>query len=771
MTQALPLQQAAAGKPNRQERRRAEKQARKVGRAEGLRGELAKAHGLHLAGRLPEAEALYHEVLEREPENQAALARLGALCGQTDRPDQAVVLLQKAVAIDPQDASSQINLGVIYAGQERIEEADASFRQAARLDPDNTQTQKCYGDWCYRQGRLAEGVEILEAALKRAPKDAARQATLARGLAGLARLDEAGEAFRKALALTPNDPEILGDYGLLLAQSGKTGEALEPLALGFARAKVSDDYQKIFAEVLQECHLDRPLPALERAFITCFEAEQVDLQRMSPAVGAYLWTRTMAAARVEDAGDGKSDRVHLDGILADRLMLLLLTKVVNTHLGLEALLVSLRRSLLGKVIQDPAALRNAKAFMCSFAMQCHNNSYVFPTNEVEQAAIAELAAEIATATAELERPDQDFEIRLVAYAMYHPLHHLGDHERLSSVPLEAWSAEMQALMRRALLEPGEEQHLKPSIATFGQLDDAVTQAVRTQYEESPYPRWITLSGQVPVACRQYLRHNLPWAEIPEIADADLPCLIAGCGTGRHPISFALRLPQARVTAIDLSRASLAYAKRKAVAYGATNIEFLHGDLQQIRTLGQRFRVIESSGVLHHLEEPERGLRSLLEVLVPDGYLRLGLYSRTARHHINRHREQIKALGLEPDATALRAYRWQMIAAKDPAVANLARVNDFFDLDGFRDLLFHVQEHQFTIPEIGALLARNGLKFLGFTNVKRSHLRRFAERNPGPEAMADLKAWETFEAENPNCFLGMYEFWCRRTAVAESARTS
>ena len=81
----------------------------------------------------------------------------------------------------------------------------------------------------------------------------------------------------------------------------------------------------------------------------------------------------------------------------------------------------------------------------------------------------------------------------------------------------------------------------------------------------PYPRWVKPSsvGQ-PTAIDWYLRSQFPGVSIRPVQHAEsLDVLIAGCGTGQHAIETAQRFAGARVLAVDLSRASLAYAARKS----------------------------------------------------------------------------------------------------------------------------------------------------------------------------------------------------------------
>ena len=102
-------------------------------------------------------------------------------------------------------------------------------------------------------------------------------------------------------------------------------------------------------------------------------------------------------------------------------------------------------------------------------------------------------------------------------------------------------------------------------------------------------------------------------------EGDIRCLIAGCGTGHHSIGSAAGIKNYTITAIDLSSASLAYAKRKTMQLGISNIEYYKKDLLELNKddFGV-FDVIECAGVLHHLKDPRKGLKTLVNLLKPAG---------------------------------------------------------------------------------------------------------------------------------------------------------
>ena len=763
MTQALQRNEAKPNKPNRQQRRLQKRQARRGAKTRGNQGLLAEAGQHHVAGRLAEAEALYRRALEVDKDEQLALARLGALCAQTSRHEEALQLLERAIKINANDAPSHINLGIVLEALGQIEHGDAAMREALRIAPGDADTQKNYGAWCHKRGRLEEAVTALELGLAAAPMDVKRQLVLGQIYASLGRMDEALGRFKKALGLFPESAEVHANLGLTLAHLERNDDALPHLAQGFPHAPKSREYQGIFVEVLNNASPQELGPELDPALLACLRDNLMDSQKISPAIGTRLWLKYVMGGRTEKGESGKVSKIHMDGILADPLLLTILRGAVCIHLGLEAVLVPLRRTLLFTAREQAMLSQGAMLFMASFAMQCHANSYVFPYTGEESAEVDRLAATLEATIATSGKLEAAVETQIALFAMYRPIHHLQSFERLLEIPLTAWSEPMRPLIERALFNPAKEQELKPSIPRFSEIDDTVSKAVRSQYEDNPYPRWVSLPELPKQTLASYLRAEAPWVEARDGLDDGLTCLIAGCGTGKHPISVAMSLPHAKVTAIDLSLSSLAYARRMAEHYGMQNMEFLHGDILDVAALGREFPVIESSGVLHHMEQPEMGLKALLNILQPGGYLRLGLYSQIARRWVTRARNRIQEIGLSPTQDAIREFRRRIAVGEEPGVEEMVQLSDFFDLDSFRDLVFHVQEHQFTIPQLMDMLDRHGLTFLGFYSLPGKHHRAFVKRHPEPEAMLDLDLWAAFEEEHTDTFISMYKFWCRKDA--------
>jgi SAM-dependent methyltransferase len=238
-------------------------------------------------------------------------------------------------------------------------------------------------------------------------------------------------------------------------------------------------------------------------------------------------------------------------------------------------------------------------------------------------------------------------------------------------------------------------------------------------------------------------------------------LVAGCGTGAHAVKVASRYAGARVLAVDLSRASLAYAQRQAGALGLDGIRFAQADILGLGSLEDRFDLIECSGVLHHLADPEAGWQVLTGLLAPGGLMKIGLYSRAGRHAIDAARALVAERGWPPTLQGMRAARAAIRALPaDHPAAPVADELDFCAASSCRDLLFHVQEVAFTLDRVATALAALDLDFLGFELFDPNLRTAFQARFPEPDALRDLAAWAAFEADNPDAFRTMYQFWCR-----------
>ena len=140
-------------------------------------------------------------------------------------------------------------------------------------------------------------------------------------------------------------------------------------------------------------------------------------------------------------------------------------------------------------------------------------------------------------------------------------------------------------------------------------------------------------------------------------------------------------------------------------------------------------------------------------------MNIGLYSELARRPIVKTREDITLRGIEASEPEIRQFRQSLVESHDEHHQQLTSFRDFFSLSEVRDLIFHVQEHRFTLPQIQHCLDELGLKFCGFEN--KDIVRPFKHSFGKDSDACDLSLWHQFEEENPRTFAGMYQFWCQK----------
>jgi SAM-dependent methyltransferase len=434
---------------------------------------------------------------------------------------------------------------------------------------------------------------------------------------------------------------------------------------------------------------------------------------------------------------------------------LILRRQINTDPAMEHALASLRRAYLRSVVRQPEAIA-PRLFpsMITIALQCFNNEYVFCETSEE----VEICREIAAGQWGDDCGVSSLVLKVIAYGMYRPISQLAlSEQQIHS--LKQQGEDVQELIDRQIRENALERELAAHISSFGRIQDEVSIKVRRQYEEAPYPRWIDLAERKPRQFAAYIGKKFPFLR-EGLPMGSVDCLVAGCGTGQHSLYVASKFSAATVTAVDISRRSLAYGMRQASRYGFGNIEFLHGDLLEIKALKRDFDLIESVGVLHHLEDPLSGFKALTEVLRPGGFMKIAVYRRSFRNQLMPAKEFVRAHMKSYAATDLRGVRHELIADKSVNLCCTGS-SDFYYLSGFRDLLCHVQETSFTPSEIKVMLRKLDLEFLGMEYSDRAIKTAFQAAYPDKSRAYDLDVYEEFEAGRAEQMPSLLEFWVRK----------
>jgi len=238
-------------------------------------------------------------------------------------------------------------------------------------------------------------------------------------------------------------------------------------------------------------------------------------------------------------------------------------------------------------------------------------------------------------------------------------------------------------------------------------------AVRAFYESHPYPAPLRDLDRHREHYRNPDRRRalslLLWPTKKPRENREI--LVAGCGTSQAA-TYALREPDARVTAIDISETSLRHTRELQEKYGLQNLELDRLAIEEVGKLGQTFDHIVCTGVLHHLPDPDIGLRSLRNVLRPNGAMQLMVYAAYGRTGIYMMQEYCRLLGVEATEEELRDLGGTIGAlSSDHPIADVARrTKDFRNPDALADALLHPQDRAYTVPQLYAWLERCSLSF-------------------------------------------------------------
>jgi tetratricopeptide (TPR) repeat protein/SAM-dependent methyltransferase len=752
----------------------------------------------HQRGQLAQAEHAYRRILETAPDHAGTLHCLGVLVHQRGRTETAVELIGRAVACDdavpefhynlgvalealnrfetaathycraislkPDYAKAYLNLANVLLGQERLDDAQAACYRAAALEPGWPDAPYNLGVILARRGRFDEAITQFLAVLRLRPDHVAAHNQLRAIYTVVGDLDRAEHHCRKCLRSDPRNHQLLIALGLVCLAQGKHQEAFE-LATKALQIEESPQARYLFTRIARHVTEDTPRfrQMIGRALVENWSrpshlmAAAVRLIKANSAIRVAIG-RQAAVPLGEPSITELCGTNGLRELADDRLLCELMHRTPICDSELERLLTSLRRGGIDLAIAKsaPPPPGSTLQFFCALARQCFINEYIYAVSAEEHDRTAKVSS-MLTAAFEEGRDVPPLWVALVG--AYMPLH------RLASARLMAereWPAPLTAVVRQQIIEPDAQRPLRAALPILTAVDDATSIKVKQQYEENPFPRWTAAKPtSPPERIDVYMRARFPRADYQPLGKERIEVLIAGCGTGQHAVETSQRFAGADVLAVDLSAASLGYALHKTLELGLTNIRYGVADILKLNSLAQSFDVIEASGVLHHLADPWAGWRVLLSLLRPGGVMNVGLYSESARSFVVRARAFIAEGGYPATADGIRRCRQAMRAAPhDPLLKVATEAADFFSMSECRDLLFHVQEHRMTLPQIAAFVAEAGVKFLGF-DADAALLRRYSTRFPEDRSQTDLACWHRFEMENPSSFAGMYQFWIQK----------
>lgn len=600
----------------------------------------------------------------------------------------------------------------------------------------------------HKAGKHFDTQKICKRILKSNPNDAEALNLIAVSYLNTGQNQKALSAMEKAYALNPINLNFQNNLASTITVN------IKEMAQNITSGAGDNAYMSEFGRVLAMVNFDAPnddTPIIKDAIFISLQNKNINNTPFAKAYVSILvhnkmFDNILTLTEMDDFENQakEMDKLDLSEFLNDPYLCAGLKTYNYFNANLELIFTLIRKYYLLKNINN---INDVQPFLAALAEHSDLNEYIFFIEDAEDQALKNLITNLVIPSNKAF--DETTISHLLLIGCYMSLDDLDKSEDISKDAHLSSNKDLDAIVHFQIDKAAERRQLQTDIPSIATIDNDTSRNVKKQYETNPYPRW--QQAQKPELTQ----------ELIELGDG-LDILIAGCGTGKEAIELAHIYPKANVTGIDLSLASLSYGKQKAIELGVDNIIFIQADILKLEKLEQQFDLIASGGVLHHMENPLAGWSSLLSVLKPDGVMKIELYSELARKSVVECRELISKRNLKATPQDIRKLRRDIIEMDDTeTLKKIQTFSDFSNTSMLRDLVFHVQEHRYTVPRIQSELDTLGLSLISLTSNLIGTMEHYNATYPDDPENNNLEYWNQFEENNPDAFRLMYSILCNR----------
>ncbi len=596
-------------------------------------------------GRLEEAARHAADAVRAAPQELVFHNTMASIADRAGDLGLARKAYQRVLLIEPRVPAWTILGGVMHRSQD-FAAAERNHGRALAIEPANPGVLLALGTAALATGDSDRAKVCFDNVLRGDPLHLIAMRNQAVLAADSGNQTDAETWLRRALVVSPGETPLLRQLGVHTLNRGDPNRAFKIHRWVVRLEPGSEESWLAMAGAGVSLSPDRASPGGLRDLTHCMVRGDVEAYRLiGPLVALLrqdkdlaeavdrLTTRSVDELAREIAHTGWPKALNLEPLR------LIMGLSVIPDPSIEIALTSIRAALLRMLAQtEPVAETSPPTldpWVLALAEQCQINEFVFVETEQERTDLAELPVRLRN------RPISRLDALVLACYGHHDMA-----DRIDD-PL------VRDFRERYVETAEQERAIAADIPAITAIEDQISQSVRDQYEENPYPRWLRLPPSHPQPLRTALTRRFPsrgddFASLSPRPDI----LIAGCGTGQQALSAAGRFADARILAVDLSRASLGYAERMRRSLGVTSVRFAQADILSMAGRAERFDLIEAVGVLHHMADPVAGWRALRDLLKPGGVMQIGLYSEIARQPVVRAQNLIETWDLPDGADGI-----------------------------------------------------------------------------------------------------------------------
>jgi len=671
---------------------------------------------------LEKAEKIIEEAIKLKPNLPNGYCIRGLILKNLNKYDESKLSLKKAIELDKNYFDAYINLGLLNKDFNKYNEAEEYYLKALEINNKSAIAHLNLGA-CYKEKqKIEKAILHTEIAIK---------------------LDNRLENCYLNLATLYNQ---IGDYKKSLILSKKELLLNENSELSY----------QLISELIKKGELLKTSEKHNREiFKSILNRKDISHRELFGNINSLISKEILEKLSILESELYENYEFNI--LIKDKELVKALSLLIFCSPLWEKVLGNIRKNILLCYSDKDKVSNSIFDFTIGLGSQCFLNEYVYYISREEKDKIQELKKTINN--------NRNHDYKLALISCYQSLSSIND-DIINLNTYISNNKEFNNLLNLQFKELNDERNISKEIKKIGNIKDSISKEVKNQYELNPYPRWRynsytkeNKSNFLSVINSEIYPNEITYNSV-QLQNKKINILIAGCGTGIQ-ILEASRYSNCEITAIDLSNSSISYAKRKVDEYGLKNVDFIEMDLLELASLNKRFDLIECSGVLHHMNDPTKGLSNLFDVLEINGFLKLGLYSKSARKEILEARELIKEKDIKPNVDEIRNFRNDVLNGKIKQLNEITNWSDFYSTSMCRDLCFHSHEKCYSLIEIKNMLKISNLEFLGFT-LSKDIKDKYQEDNDDIESLKDLELWDKFEKLNPKSFREMYQFWARKS---------